>query len=162
MAVVRPDGSDLRVLLDLPGLDSKPVWSPDGEWLAFESRLVENREIYVVRPDGSDLRNLSNHLALDVGPVWSADGRWIAFESMRSGNRDIFIVQPDGSRLTNISRSPGIDAQPAWSPSIVLAYRPWVLIGAAGVLGMVAVGSNFFTTAAQRAQRESKIRMGRG
>jgi Tol biopolymer transport system component len=155
IAVVRPDGTDQRILSRLPGVDRRPVWSPDGSWVVFESRDVDNRDLYIVRPDGSGLRNLSDHPALDVGAVWSADGRWIAFESMRDGNREIYIVRPDGTGLTNMSLYKGIDAQPAWSPPITLAFRPWVLIGMAGVLGLVVAGrwGDFSTQRATRVGR---------
>src|SRR4030095_9755354 len=38
-----------------------PVWSPDGQKLAFVSNRDGNREIYVVNADGSNLQNLTQH-----------------------------------------------------------------------------------------------------
>ena len=63
--------SDVRRLTDWEDLDFIPVWSPDGQWIAFTSdrdatpeQLASNRSgeeiftglsLYVMRVDGSDV-----------------------------------------------------------------------------------------------------------
>ncbi len=49
--IVKADGSGLRRLPE-HGNDHDPVWSPNGEWLAFHN----NGNYAVMRPDGSDYR----------------------------------------------------------------------------------------------------------
>ena len=47
-----------------------PVWSPDGEWIAFGVNKPDdpsNTGTFLVRPDGSDVRRVSNEM---LGPVW--------------------------------------------------------------------------------------------
>ncbi len=73
IAVIDADGSGFTQLTERPGWDNFPVWSPDGQWIAFSSdrdasaaQLEANGSpdattfggvgIYVMRPDGSDVQ----------------------------------------------------------------------------------------------------------
>ncbi len=79
------DGGDVQRLTNHSALDRYPVWSPDGNRIAFNSHRDGNFEIYVVDADGSDIERLTNHGAADMRPVWSPDGTMIAFYSDRHG-----------------------------------------------------------------------------
>jgi len=57
-------------------IDLYPVWSPDGEWIAF-SREGESGGIYSVRPDGSELTRLVRGNV--TRPNWSPDGSRLLF-----------------------------------------------------------------------------------
>jgi serine/threonine protein kinase len=70
--------------------DANPVYTPDGDWILFETNRDGHYDIYAMRPDGSGLRNLTNHPADDQLPMVSPDGQWIIFQSRRSGNWDIY------------------------------------------------------------------------
>ena len=50
----------------------RPLWSPDGQKIAFLSKRNGNNDIYVMNPDGSGQRNLTHNPArIDDGFVWS-------------------------------------------------------------------------------------------
>ena len=97
-----------------------PVWSPDGQRIAFfaEGTLYGGGiraggiGIHVIDVDGS------NEIALtdqpnDGPPTWSPDGTQIAFS--RAG--DIYVANADGSGEMNITNSPdATDSNPAWAP----------------------------------------------
>ena len=74
-------------------MDSYPVWSPDGEYIAFQSVRDDpdnHFDIYVMRKDGTDIRCLTFHPAHDRRLSWSPDGKRIVFESNRdSGSSSI-------------------------------------------------------------------------
>ena len=74
--VVDADGSNPRNLSQNKAEDGGlPVWSPDGQYIAFMSDRDGNNEIYVMDPDGSNPRNLTHNEADDRLPVWSPDGQ---------------------------------------------------------------------------------------
>ena len=57
------------------GVNTYPVWSPDGKMMAFRRMLGEtNSEVFVADADGSNPRNITNNPAFDGWPAWSPDG----------------------------------------------------------------------------------------
>lgn len=62
-----------------------PVWSPDGESIAFVSskgRTGFDFGIWVVNPDGTNLRNVAER---GLGMAWSPDGKWIYYAESSAG-----------------------------------------------------------------------------
>jgi len=130
--LIRPDGSDLRLLLEPVHIEAPvdgrhrpynaPAWSPDSHWLAI---MVEkeglpsliNQEIALVNIETGELRRLTDNLVWDVFPTWSPDGARLAFVSGRDGNDEIYVMNADGTNPINLTNDPGIDYAPAWSPS---------------------------------------------
>ena len=116
-----PDGADADEsevvrLTDNWINDSTPIWSPDGQRIAFASGDFGEREIYVVNADGSELVNLTDHWADDGSPVWSPDGQRIAFQSDREGNDEIYVMNADGSGVVRLTENSADDWHPVWSP----------------------------------------------
>jgi len=59
---------------------SNPQWSPSGEWLAFASnRVGDKNQIFVIRPDGGEATQLTKTENGVGGFAWSRDGKSIAF-----------------------------------------------------------------------------------
>ena len=90
------DGSNPTNLTQDASDDWYPVWSPDGQRIAFMSERDGNRDIYVIAADGSNPTNLTQDASFDGYPAWSPDGQRIAFLSQRDGNRDIYVIAADG------------------------------------------------------------------
>jgi TolB protein len=114
--VMNADGSDPRNLTDSTTSDMYPAWSPDGQYIVFQSNRDGNWEIYVIEADGSNPRNLTNHEGTDLLPAWSSDGHTIAFDSERDGDREIYLMDADGSNLRRLTDRQGMDGLPTWSP----------------------------------------------
>ena len=116
--VMDADGGNQQRLIENRQNDWSPVWSPDGERIAFASDRrgdFENFDIYVMDADGGNPRNLTNNHRDDWSPVWSPDGERIAFSSNRDGDFDIYVMDADGGNprnLTNNNRQD--DVGPAW------------------------------------------------
>jgi Tol biopolymer transport system component len=121
--VMNADGSGQQNLTRNPAGEGNPVWSPDGQQIAFE-RVVggvgnRNFEIYVMNADGSDQRRLTSNPAFDGSPVWSPDGQRIAYTSDRDQRRyrdDVYVMNADGSGQKRLTRNPAQDSWPVWSP----------------------------------------------
>ena len=101
--------------------DASAIFSPDGEWIAFNRKLSQapmGRQLYLMRPDGSDLTQLTNNVEVHHGPpAWSPDGNTLLFQMYRlaevGAEPGIWTLDIDSGQLTQISNR-GIS--PAWLP----------------------------------------------
>jgi Tol biopolymer transport system component len=112
--VMGSDGSDVRpVTLTAPGVTNTwPRWSPDGEWIAFQSNVGGVFQIFTVRPDGTGLTQITT-AGVNQFPSWSPDGTRLA---VRRDN-DIYVIdltgQSDPQRLTFVGP---LNQMASWSP----------------------------------------------
>ncbi|HET9983111.1 MAG TPA: hypothetical protein VFQ38_05980 [Longimicrobiales bacterium] len=90
--LVRPDGSEDRVVLPGERLDLGPVWSPDGAWLAFACWRPQ-QTICLVHPDGTGLTVAPVTLSLPQHLQWSPDGSRLSFESFVGGRQAVQILR---------------------------------------------------------------------
>jgi serine/threonine protein kinase len=80
--------------------------SPDGQWLAFDSDMSGNQDIYKMPVSGGEAIQLTTHPSGDFTPSWSPDGEKIVFHSFREGNRNIYIMSKDGESIEAITDDP--------------------------------------------------------
>ena len=105
-------------LTDHPADDRSPVWSPDGQRIAFSSRRDGNWELYIMDVASREIDRLTYDPAFEGAPTWSPDGQWLAYEAYYAGNLDIYLVKADGSEGPYpVTHSPYPDYAPAWSPA---------------------------------------------
>lgn len=122
-------GAELR-LTSAPGLDDGPDYSPDGQWIYFNSVRTGSMRIWRMRPDGSDQQQLTfdAHYA-DWFPHPSPDGKWlvwVSFDATVDGHpayRDVVLrLMPLGDPqarprvLFPLFGGQGTMNVPSWSP----------------------------------------------
>lgn len=112
-----PDGKNPRFILEIDGdpIPSGLQWSPDGNQIAFFTKLEDNIDIYVVDANGENLEKLTNHEAEDSWPTWHPSGLRMAFQTNRDGNYEIYTMNMRGDILGNLTNDPAKDQYPAWS-----------------------------------------------
>ncbi|HEY9433048.1 MAG TPA: winged helix-turn-helix domain-containing protein [Blastocatellia bacterium] len=109
------DGANPVQLIDRgPYLTGTPRWSPDGRWIAFDSRSNDaghegNADVYVISAEGGHPRRLTSDPAEDITPSWSRDGKWIYFGSTRSGGMQIWKVPAEGGQATQVTEQGGFE-----------------------------------------------------
>ena len=88
ICTIRADGSERTRLTD-DGWSRRPVWSWDGEWIAYVSGAAPQLEFCVMRADGSDRRVLLEREQAVLAYWWSHDSArvMVAVESRRSSPR---------------------------------------------------------------------------
>jgi Tol biopolymer transport system component len=96
--------------------------SPDGNWLAYDSNVSGNQEIFRVRLGGGDPEQLTRNGFDDFHPSWSADGREVVFYSLENGNRDIFAMNADGTNVHPVYEGRGEQRLPVWHGTDDILY----------------------------------------
>jgi Tol biopolymer transport system component len=68
---ISPDGGPARSLLQLPGDQTAPAWSPDGSQIVFQSDHEGSHDIYMMSSDGTDMHALTGTPDVDeIQPAW--------------------------------------------------------------------------------------------
>ena len=110
--VINADGSGQHRLTQGGGKNRRPVWSPDGQRIAFTTEEWVYHYIYSMNSDGSD-RRIMTYTSDDRDPVWSPDGRLIAFTSDRPGDYLSLVTAVDGTGQKQVADTgTGV---PVWS-----------------------------------------------
>jgi Tol biopolymer transport system component len=104
---IRTDGTDRQLVLlnsDVGDFILNPVWSSDGEWIAFSA----DGEIFKVRPDGSDLTRLTYGGESKFRPSWSPDRKWLAYRVIYGPDevRGLWKVSSEGDSVKQFRRPP--------------------------------------------------------
>ena len=90
-AMELPQGTPRRVT-STAAREFEPVWSPDGQWLAYVTWSEAGGHIWKIRADGSgEPQQLTRSAAFYRDPVWSPDGqRIVALRNPRSSRVEAF------------------------------------------------------------------------
>lgn len=82
--IANVDGSDPRRLTTNEGIESNPVFSPDGKLLAFSGQYNGNTDVYLLSVDGGVPKRLTWHPADDIVRGFTPDGKSVLFASQRT------------------------------------------------------------------------------
>jgi Tol biopolymer transport system component len=117
IAISNASGLNLRRLTNTPRrLNLDPVWSPDGDQVAFISTRDRGQEIYVVEVRTRSEWRLTADDYHDEDPVWSPDGQRIAYVSVRNGNSELWVMDANGRNQRSLPVPRRAATSPAWSP----------------------------------------------
>lgn len=97
---------------------SPPVWSPDGQFLAFAayaSRGQGNEELYTLNVNTGAVRRLTNNHFRDDSPSWSPDGSQLVFTSAEDGYNELHIINVATGERNQLTRFT-FGYTPSWSP----------------------------------------------
>jgi hypothetical protein len=138
-AGVKYGGEDRILLIDVASGDGEligpagarnPLWSPDGQWVAF-SHLREGRTVLaVMHPDGLGYRAISGDMGgFDASGAnnWSPDSVWVYFggERFSFAESHIFRARFDAAFSEQLTFD-RLEAAPALSPDgTMVAYSYW-------------------------------------
>lgn len=95
-------GEPVNLTASNPGPDRGPVWSPDGNLIAYTGSLTENSgasqsDLFVIPASGGESVNLTEGLDYSISGVqWSKDGRHIFFNIAKGRTSHFYRVRADG------------------------------------------------------------------
>lgn len=123
LIVADADGENSRVILQSRLPLMSPVWSPDGESLAYVSFETRAAAIYVQKVRTAERRRVSGRAGINNAPAWSPDGRRLALTlSSAAGNLDVHVLDLSSGELLRVTDHPAIDTEPVWSPDGTQLY----------------------------------------
>ncbi|MGA3039445.1 MAG: PDZ domain-containing protein, partial [Bryobacteraceae bacterium] len=86
------EGGEAKRLTTAPGVETDPVFSPDGSLIAFTGEYDGNVDVFVMPASGGVPRRLTYHPGQDGAVGWTPDGKRVLFASSRA-------IPNDGARL---------------------------------------------------------------
>lgn len=108
-----PDGANVTRLTFRSGIDDEADLSPDGQWIAYESKTGQSWSIVVMRADGSS----ASTLVSGREPDWSPDGRMLVYENNDGGGiLQIWLIDAGGGSGYQLTFDSHDNRAPSWSP----------------------------------------------
>ncbi|HWD39418.1 MAG TPA: S41 family peptidase [Fimbriimonas sp.] len=113
-------------------MDDNPVWSPDGQYLAFASTRTGNWDIFIVPADGGSTQQLTYNSGADVPSDWSPDGKYVVERASRdSAYNGLYAIDVRTGRTHKLLQDMMSVGSPHYSPDgkSLLYTRfgfPWV------------------------------------
>ena len=84
------------------GIETDPVFSPDGTMIAFTGEYDGNTDVFVVPAIGGVPKRLTYHPAADSAVGWTPDGKYVIFRSNRESS------SPRYTKLFKVSLNGGL------------------------------------------------------
>ncbi|WP_189362798.1 S41 family peptidase [Algibacter mikhailovii] len=116
---VNKDGENLNRITVHEAYDTKPLWSPDGKSIVFQSDRYGNNDVYSIPSQGGLSKRLTYHSAADIVTDYTSNGD-ILFSTRRNFAQverepEIHIINKNGGTPKRYMSALGFDA--AISPS---------------------------------------------
>ena len=96
---VSRDGGAAQRLTSGPGVETNPVFSPDGSLITFTGEYDGNVDVFVVPAEGGEPRRLTWHPSPDIALGWTPEGKEVLFTSGRTAYSrfsELFTVGVEG------------------------------------------------------------------
>jgi Tol biopolymer transport system component len=95
--------------------NKRPLWSPNGEKIAFTSDRDGEPNLYVMDADGSNIRQITADIDSHMSYTWSPDSETIVFSSNRDGHVNLYSLNLSTDALDQMTfKDENYD--PVWSP----------------------------------------------
>lgn len=92
-----------------------PAFSPDGQWIAYESVQTGFHQIMLIDAQGGTPVQATHGDYHHLSPQWSPGGATLVFASDRAGNFDVWQLDLETSNLRQLTFDRHDDRQPIWN-----------------------------------------------
>jgi TolB protein len=134
---INADGGNVQRLTRSAGIDTEPVFSPDGKFIYFTSDRGGGPQIYRMNADGSNVARVTFNGDYNVSPRLSPDGRLLAYVGRRGGRFQVHTLDMMTNQELALTDT-ALDESPSFAPNgRMLLYA--TEIGRRGILASVSV-----------------------
>jgi tricorn protease len=102
--VPRAGGEATRLTTGV-GIETNPIFSPDGSQIAFTGQYDGNTDVFTVPVGGGVPKRLTWHPAADIAVTWTPDGKSLLFRSGRASYsrfQRFYTIAADGGQETEV------------------------------------------------------------
>jgi Tol biopolymer transport system component len=109
---LRPDGSDLQKVIDIPSDFTGIDWSPDGTHFLYTQKVDGIVSLFIVDVTGENNLQLAPRI---IGASWSPDSQRIVYASVNDRlESSLYIIDIDGQNQTLLPGNNTFDSSPLW------------------------------------------------
>ena len=110
IALIKPDGSNFRLIVDDTLNNGFPSWSRDGSRLVFK----RGKQLVTMSLADRTITPLTDGAHYDNFPQWSPTRDLIMFTTDRDGDFELYTIRPDGTDRRRLTNMKGNDAHSSW------------------------------------------------
>ncbi len=125
---VERSGGNAERLTSGIGTESNPIFSPDGNWIAFTGEYDGNVDVFIIPATGGNPRRITYHPGADAVIGWTPDGKSVVFLSARGGGMPpprMYTMPVSGEGLPSELPFPMAGGGASFSPDgSRIAYMP--------------------------------------
>lgn len=104
--IANRDGSNPKRLTIDEGIESSPIFSPDGSMIAFNAQYDGNSDVFIIPTKGGIPKRLTWHPYNDLVRDFSSDGKNVLFASQRNSHTNrylqLYTVSKNGGAITQL------------------------------------------------------------
>ena len=113
-------GGNATRITSAPSYEDYPIWSPDGQTIAFSSDRNGNFDVFTVSVNGGEAKRLTYNYANEIPEAFTPDGENILF-SAAIQDSDASVLFPT-SRMTELYSIPAAGGNPKQVAGIPVQY----------------------------------------
>jgi len=110
ISILELSSGEITPLVTQPGSDGGPLWSPDGRWILFSTKMGDDRyytnsELAKIPAAGGKLTVLTESFDENLGAVkWTAEGIYCL--ASQTVYRQLFLLNPENGSVRKVAASP--------------------------------------------------------
>ncbi len=156
------DGGELTALTQNANEDSDPAWSPEGQYVVFNSDLERRDDLFAIDVDSGESFRITNAMSGAFAPTVSPDGRSLAYLGYDGDGYDVarLPLQPEQWRPVELPQTdvPAWDGYPThggepqpYDPIPLMTPKLWIPTPLQGGFGVMTMGTDPLLTHAYSA-----------